>query len=106
MLAYPLLACAGAVLDAWCILKRRHALVALVALVSKMLPLVYIMWSFRQSDAPLELLFTMPLVLFSMVSIDLLLISLLSRDHVRNVTETEGGLVPLQKSGVEPDGER
>ena len=89
MIAYPLLAVAGAVLDTWCLIRRRHALVALVALGSKLLPLVYVMWSFRQSDAPLELLFTMPFVLLFMVSIDLLLIALLSRDYARKLTETE-----------------
>jgi len=90
MIAYPVLALPGAILDTWCLVRRRHARVAFVALVSKPLPLFYVMWSFRQSDAPFELLFTMPLLLFFMVAIDLLLIALLSRDHARKVTETEG----------------
>ena len=78
-------------MDTWCLLRRRHALVAFVALVSKPLPLLYVMWSFSRSDAPFELFLTMPFVLFFMVSIDLLLIALLSRDYARKVAETEGG---------------
>lgn len=103
-IAYPLLALAGAVLDAWCLLRGRHARVALVALLTKLLPLVYIMWSFRRSDAPLELLFTMPFALFFMVSIDLLLIALLSRDYARKVTEAEGALA-LPNNDASPDRE-
>lgn len=87
MIAYPLLAAAGAILDTWSLFRKRNTRLASIALVSKVLPLAYIIWSFSRSDAPFELLFTMPFVLGLMVSVDLQLVGLLFRDYTREVTE-------------------